>query len=105
MCPTSVLILPPVVDLATAASLLNIGRTTAYELVRTGAWPTPVLRLGNRIRIPAAPLLQLVGIEPTEPVPDGNRDDPPVPRGGRAVHRPATLDASEDTSGLGSGKR
>ena len=54
--------LPVVVDLVTAASVLGIGRTTAYELVRTGRWPTPILRLGNRIRVPAAALRELFSL-------------------------------------------
>ncbi len=49
--------LPPTVGLLTAARMLGVGRTAAYELVRTGKWPTPVLRLGRAIRIPTAPLL------------------------------------------------
>lgn len=55
-------VLPPVVDVPTAAAVLGIGRTAAYELIRTQAWPTPVLRLGKLIRVPTAPLLQLVGV-------------------------------------------
>lgn len=55
--------LPPVVDVATAASILGIGRTAAYELIRLGRWPTPVLRLGKLIRIPSGPLLELVKVE------------------------------------------
>jgi len=55
--------LPAVVNLRTAADVLGIGHSSAYELVRTGQWPTPVLRLGRLIRIPTAPLLSLVGIE------------------------------------------
>jgi predicted DNA-binding transcriptional regulator AlpA len=55
--------LPAVVDLTTAAGVLGIGRTCAYELVRTGTWPTPVLRVGRLIRIPTAPLLDLLGVE------------------------------------------
>jgi len=54
--------LPPVIDLLTAASLLGIGRTSAYELVRTNRWPTPVIRVGKLIRVPSAPLLELVGL-------------------------------------------
>jgi len=53
--------LPPVLDLLTAAGLLGVGRTTAYESVRTGRWPTPVVRLGRMIRIPTAPLMELLG--------------------------------------------
>ena len=52
--------LPAVIDVPTAAVILGIGRTSAYELVRTGQWPTPVLRLGRLIRIPSAPLLALL---------------------------------------------
>lgn len=59
--------LPVVVDLLTAATVLGIGRTTAYELVRTGRWPTPVLRLGNRIRVPTAALRELLSLSTTTP--------------------------------------
>ena len=54
--------LPPVVDVLTAAAILGIGRTAAYELIRIGQWPTPILRLGKLIRVPSAPLLNLVGV-------------------------------------------
>jgi len=57
------LALPAVVDVATAAKALGLSRTAAYELIRTGAWPTPVFRLGRLIRIPTAPLLELLGID------------------------------------------
>ena len=52
--------LPVVVDLPTAARLLGVGRTSAYELVRTGQWPTPVIRAGRLIRVPTGPLLVLL---------------------------------------------
>ncbi|GAA4964472.1 DNA-binding protein [Kineococcus glutinatus] len=54
--------LPPVVDVPTAAAVLGIGRTAAYELIRTDSWPTPIVRLGKLIRVPTAPLLDLVGV-------------------------------------------
>jgi predicted DNA-binding transcriptional regulator AlpA len=54
--------LPSVVDVPTAAAILGVGRTAAYELIRSDRWPTPVLHLGKLIRIPTAPLLELVGI-------------------------------------------
>lgn len=54
--------LPVVLDLLTAAEILGIGRTTAYEMVRTGRWPTPVLRLGSRIRVPTAALRELLSL-------------------------------------------
>ena len=52
--------LPAVVDLSTAARVLGVGRSAAYELVRTGGWPTPVLRLGRLIKVPSAPLVELL---------------------------------------------
>jgi len=58
--------LPVVVDLVTAAATLGIGRTTAYEMVRTGRWPTQVLRLGNRIRVPSSALRDLLGVSTTD---------------------------------------
>ncbi|MDQ1292835.1 MAG: hypothetical protein QG608_716 [Actinomycetota bacterium] len=60
------LALPAVVDVAVAARALNFSRTGAYELIRAGQWPTPVFRLGRLIRIPTAPILALLGIEPPD---------------------------------------
>jgi excisionase family DNA binding protein len=56
--------LPAVVDVPTAASVLGLSRTTVYELIRIGDWPTPVLRLGKLIRLPTEPILELLGIQP-----------------------------------------
>ena len=56
--------LPPTLDVPEAARLVGIGRTAAYELIRTGQWPTPVIRLGRRLVIPTAPLLVLLGLTP-----------------------------------------
>ena len=55
--------LPAVLDVPTAAAALGLSRTAAYDLIRTGDWPTPVFRLGRLIRIPTAPLLELLGID------------------------------------------
>ncbi|MFN8127167.1 MAG: hypothetical protein U0R28_00050 [Candidatus Nanopelagicales bacterium] len=52
--------LPALLDVPTAATVLRIGRSLAYELVRTGQWPTPVLRIGRLIKIPTAPLRRLI---------------------------------------------
>ena len=59
----ALLALPPTVPLyPEAAGILGVGRSTAYEMVRTGTWPTRVLRLGKLIRIPTAELLRYVGV-------------------------------------------
>lgn len=52
--------LPPLVDVPTAAAILGIGRTLAYDLVKNDRWPTPVLRIGKLIRIPTAGLRRLI---------------------------------------------
>lgn len=52
--------LPRFLTVPEAAHILGIGRTLAYELIRTGSWPTPVVRLGKLIKIPSGPLLDLI---------------------------------------------
>ena len=54
--------LPAVVDVVTAGEVLGIGRSVAYELVRTNRFPTPVLRVGRQIQIPTAYLIDLLGL-------------------------------------------
>jgi predicted DNA-binding transcriptional regulator AlpA len=58
--------LPAVLDVPTAACVLGVGRSAAYTMVKSGTWPTPVLRLGRRIRIPSAPLLSLLALGPVQ---------------------------------------
>lgn len=52
--------LPATLTVPQAAQVLGIGRTLAYELVRTGAWPTPVVSARRLIKIPTAPRLELL---------------------------------------------
>lgn len=52
--------LPAVLDVPQAARLLGIGRTLAYELIRTNQWPTPVIRMGRLIKIPSGPIMELM---------------------------------------------
>ena len=61
--------LPPMLDLLQAARLLGIGRTTAYQLARTGQFPVPVLRIGASYKVPTAPLRALL----TNPSPTPTR--------------------------------
>lgn len=60
--PDALLQLAPVVDVPTAAGVLGISRSAAYQLIHNGRWPTPVLHLGRTIRIPTVHLLALVGL-------------------------------------------
>jgi len=56
--------LPALLDVPTAAKVLGIGRSLAYDLVRRGEWPTTVLHIGKLIKIPTAPLLALLCEQP-----------------------------------------
>lgn len=64
MTRDELLALPAVTDLTTAARALDIGRTRAFELARRGEFPVPVLRVGVTYRVPTAPLLELLGLNP-----------------------------------------
>jgi excisionase family DNA binding protein len=55
--------LPAVLTAPQAAAVLGIGRSHAYEAVKSGEWPTSVIRVGRCIRIPAAEILRLLGAE------------------------------------------
>jgi hypothetical protein len=48
-------------DVETAASILKIGRTNAYELAKAGAFPVKVIRIGRRYVVPVQPILALLG--------------------------------------------
>jgi excisionase family DNA binding protein len=50
----------------TAARILGIGRTKAYELARRGEFPCLVIRVGDLYRVSTAELLRLLGISPAE---------------------------------------
>jgi predicted DNA-binding transcriptional regulator AlpA len=54
----------PTIKAEEAFALLGCGRSNGYEMIRSGTFPVPVLRLGQRIRIPTAPLLELLGLRP-----------------------------------------
>lgn len=46
-----------------AATALSVGRSKAYALARSGEWPTRLLRLGDRYRVPVADLRRLLGLD------------------------------------------
>jgi hypothetical protein len=50
-------------DLVTAASVLRIGRTKAYQLASAGQFPVPVLRTGRRYMVAVPHLLHLLGLD------------------------------------------
>ncbi|MEV8509635.1 helix-turn-helix domain-containing protein [Actinoplanes sp. NPDC051475] len=59
-------------DIETAASVLGIGRTTAYTLARSGDFPAPVIRIGRRYVVSVEGLLTVLGATgAARPVDDG----------------------------------
>lgn len=50
-------------DVETAAAILGIGRTKAYELAKTNQFPVPLLRSGRRYLVPVPALLRLLGAQ------------------------------------------
>lgn len=52
-----------IVSVEEAATLLGIGKNSAYELVKTGRFPVRVFRVGWRWIIPRAELEALLGIQ------------------------------------------
>jgi hypothetical protein len=48
-------------DIETAASVLGIGRTTAYALARSDEFPAPVIRVGRRYVVSVEGLLAVLG--------------------------------------------
>jgi predicted DNA-binding transcriptional regulator AlpA len=58
-------------DVRTAAHVLGIGRTTAFELLRTKKFPVRTLQLGRARRVPVQELLAYVGA-----LPDAAPEDP-----------------------------
>lgn len=65
--------LPPTVDLMTAARILGIGRTKAYELAKKDAFPAHTIRIGDLYRVSTAALLHLIGGDVTAAEPSAQR--------------------------------
>lgn len=50
----------PTLTVAEAAVLFDVSRTTAYDAIKRGTWPTDVVRIGNVVRIPTAHALHVL---------------------------------------------
>lgn len=55
--------LPPTLDIPTAAELLGLSRTKAYQLAKEGDFPCRVLKIGHSYRVPTQSLLRLLEAE------------------------------------------
>lgn len=52
----------PTVTIREAAAFLGVSADTLYEAAARGETPWPILRLGRRLLVPTAPLLESLGI-------------------------------------------
>ncbi len=68
----------PFVTAPEAFEALGIDRSTGYRLIRRGAFPLPVVRVGNQIRIPTAALerLRTTGVAAAFDAPRGETGAP-----------------------------
>lgn len=65
--------LPPTINVERAGELLGISRRSAYRAAATGELPT--IKLGRRLLVPTARLLDLLGV-PGEPAKAGRVREP-----------------------------
>lgn len=61
--PPEIRALGATTDLLTAASVLRIGRTKAYQLAAAGRFPVPVVRVGHRYVVAVGHLLHVLGLD------------------------------------------
>lgn len=52
---------PATVNVAPAAGLLGVSRSTAYEAIKAGTFPARTIQVGSRIVVVTASLLEVVG--------------------------------------------
>jgi hypothetical protein len=50
-------------DVETAAAILGIGRTKAYDMAKRGQFPVRLLRVGRRYLVPTPAILALLGLD------------------------------------------
>jgi hypothetical protein len=54
--------LGPTTDVATAGALFGLSRTQSYVAIQRGQFPVSVIRIGRRVVVPVAPILDLLGL-------------------------------------------
>jgi hypothetical protein len=68
---------PTVVSVPRAGRLLGMERWAAYDAVRRGAFPVPVIKTsGRRFVVPTAALLRVLGFDGHDPPNDESGPDP-----------------------------
>jgi excisionase family DNA binding protein len=57
----------PFVSIEEAALLLGESRSTVYRAVKSGSFPLPVVRIGERLRVPRSAIERLIAGEVFQP--------------------------------------
>lgn len=52
---------PPLVSVTDAGRALGIGISTSYNLIRTGSFPVPVVKVGDRNKVRTVDLVRFLG--------------------------------------------
>jgi predicted DNA-binding transcriptional regulator AlpA len=63
LTPDEIRALPAAVPIPEAGQCFGLGKSTSYELARSGKFPVPVLPLGKGFRATRASILAKLGIE------------------------------------------
>jgi hypothetical protein len=53
----------PTTDVPTASRAFGFGSNLGYDLIKRGEFPCRVFKLGRKIRVPTADLLEALGIQ------------------------------------------
>ncbi len=91
--------LRPTIPVREAFALLGTSAPTGYEQIRQGNFPVPVLRLGRSLKVPTAPLLELLGLRPgiSARRPDDQSEPATQPESGETRERSPPIAAGQDT--------
>lgn len=92
MTPAEARNLPVTTDVVTAGRALGISRSVAYELAKRDELGVPILRVGSRLRVRRADLLELLGIADTEEAAPHQAASP------TSVPTPANIDRTHDAT-------
>jgi len=68
-------------DLKTAAAIFGFSRNAAYEMIRKGQFPVPVIRIGTKYRVPVRAILDVLCLAedaPTSPTASGSPKQAPT---------------------------
>lgn len=75
--------MPSVIGLEEAGRALGMSRQHTFNTNQAGEFPVPVLKVGSRYKVPTAPLLRFLGVEPDHgvhtPAPTSS-GEPPIRR-------------------------